>query len=84
MDSSNEFRSAGRSGAWLVVGILMILFALAGALLYVGWGWDEADPASTMTFAADVAMTFGIVVTLVLGGGLISLVYYGSRRRRDF
>jgi len=84
MDSSSEFRSTDRSGVGLVAGILAILFALAGALLYVGWGWDDADPASAMTFAAAVAMTFGVVVTLVLGVGLISLVYYGSRRHRDF
>lgn len=81
---SKEARTGRPAETWLVVGILLFLLGLAVALLYVGWWSNDSDPASAMTFSGYVAMTFGIVVTLVLGVGLMSLIYFSNRHGRDF
>ena len=77
-------KSSGQS-TWLVLGILAMFFAFALAFLYVGWGMGdvELDRGQQMSGAGYVAMTFGIVVTLALGVGLMTLIFYSSRQGRD-
>jgi len=77
-------KSSGQS-TWLVLGILAVFFAFALAFLYVGWGMGdgELDRGQQMSGAGYAAMTFGIIVTLALGVGLMTLIFYSSRRGRD-
>ena len=79
-----EARTGQPRETWLVVGILLLLLGLAVALLYVGWWSNDGDTATTTMFGGYVAMTFGVVVSLVFSIGLMSLIYFGKRHGRDF
>jgi hypothetical protein len=73
-------------GGWLVLAILTAFLLFAFAFLYVGWGMvdsDALDRGQQMSTSGYVAMTFGIIVTLGLGIGLMALVFYSSRKGHD-
>jgi len=53
-------------------------------LLYVGWILPDDTPGQSMSSGGYVAMIFGIVATLALGVGLMSLVFYSNRHGDDF
>jgi hypothetical protein len=66
-------------GAWLLVSVLLLLLALAVYILVSGW--SAAGDASTEISAAGwVAMGFGILATLALGIGLMTLIFYSNRK----
>jgi hypothetical protein len=70
-------------GFWIVLGFLSLVLFLAGMFLYVGWDPGENDPNYAMTGAGYIAMTMGIAVTVLLGVGLMTLVFYSSRHDQD-
>lgn len=70
-----------RIGSWVILAALVLLLVLAIAFMLIGW--DAADEGTPMTTAGYLAMTFGIVVTLALGSGLMALVFYSSRKGHD-
>lgn len=72
------------SGGWLTLVVLGAMLALAIVVGYVGWGMgDSDDPEQAMTTSGYVAMALGIAVTLALGIGLMSLIFYSNRSGRD-
>lgn len=70
-------------GSWIVLAILVLFLLLAIVFLFVGWGYGEVGTGQSMSTAGYVAMTFGIVVTLALGVGLMALVFYSNRKGHD-
>jgi hypothetical protein len=70
----------GGVGRWIIVAILSLLLAAAAVLAYLGWtsAGDTAVPPS-----AYVAMAFGVIFSLVIGIGLMALVFYSSRKGYD-
>ena len=76
-----DVRPRARAGTWLVVAVLLAILALSFVILYIGWGLPDDTPGTAMSTAGYVAMTLGIVATLLLGVGLMSLVFYSSRHR---
>jgi TRAP-type C4-dicarboxylate transport system permease small subunit len=76
---------SSRYGTWLVLGVLAVFLVFALAFLYVGWGMadSELDRGLQMSGAGYVAMTFGIIVTLALGIGLMALIFSSNRRGHD-
>jgi len=79
---ANETRPSRYEETWLTVAIVLIVLALSVALLYVGWVSDD-NPASALSFGSYVAMTFGVLTTLALGIGLMTLVFLTNRHRDD-
>ncbi|MCW5734724.1 MAG: hypothetical protein KIS73_11380 [Enhydrobacter sp.] len=70
-----------RPSAILILAALVGLLLLAIVFMVVGWDVPEGGtPMSTMGW---IAMFVGIVATLALGGGLMFLVFYSSRRGHD-
>jgi len=66
-------------GTWIVIAVLLLLLAGAGVLGYAGWtSADVSIPAS-----AYVAMTLGVVFSLIVGVGLMALLFYSSRKGFD-
>jgi hypothetical protein len=67
-------------GKVVVIGVLFAL--LAGSVWFAAKGWmslaDTPMPASGY-----IAMTLGVVFSLVVGIGLMALVFYSSRRGYD-
>jgi hypothetical protein len=66
--------------ARLLVGSLLVLLVLAGWVAYRAWG---LHPELTMPAEGYAAMWIGIVFSLVVGCGLMALVFYSSRRGYD-
>ena len=63
------------------IGISVLLALLVGAV-YVGYvGWNLTDVVMPLT--GYVAMGLGIFFSLVVGGGLMALMFYSSRHGYD-
>lgn len=62
---------------------LAVLFALlAGAIVYAVHAWQAMDGVE-MSTAGWVFLIMGVVVTVLLGAGLMGLVFYSSRHDYD-
>lgn len=70
-------------GSWVALAILILLLVLAIIFMVVGWTSGDMSTGQQMSGAGYVAMTFGIVATLALGIGLMTLVFYSSRKGHD-
>jgi len=69
----------GNLARWLVIGALCAMLAAACVLGYLGWtSTDTSVPASGY-----VALVLGVVFSLVVGVGLMALVFYSSRKGYD-
>jgi len=67
-------------GAWLLVAVLVALLVAAIAYAYEGmtFGGDVQMPT-----AGYVSLVLGIVASLIVGIGLMALVFYSSRSGYD-
>jgi hypothetical protein len=65
--------------------VLVILVFLVLAIVFAVVGWGSADVATdqSMSTTRYVAMTLGVIATLALGIGLMSLVLYSNRKGHD-
>lgn len=72
-----------RLSPWGWFAIAVLLAFLAAAVAYALYAWNAlgtvAIPATGWLF-----LILGIVVTLLFGGGLMALMFYSSRKGRDF
>lgn len=69
----------GYLARWLVIAVLCAMLVAACALGYLGWtSTDTSVPASGY-----VALVLGVVFSLVVGVGLMALVFYSSRKGYD-
>jgi hypothetical protein len=58
---------------------LLLLLGAAGFIAYQGLTFDNADvPTSSY-----VAMAFGVIFSLIVGIGLMALIFYSSRNGYD-
>jgi TRAP-type C4-dicarboxylate transport system permease small subunit len=81
--SSTENQSSnpggGKFARWVVIAVLAALLVAACILGYLGWtSTDTSVPASGY-----VALVLGVVFSLVVGAGLMALVFYSSRKGYD-
>lgn len=67
-------------GAWILILVLTAFCAVALWLGVVGW---NLHPDVVMSGHGYAAMTLGIVFSLVVGVGLMWLVFYSSRKGYD-
>ncbi len=67
-------------GSWTVLAVLVALLLATLVIVYLGWSLtkDAVVPSS-----AYVAMTFGVIISLAVGFGLMALVFYSSRQGYD-
>jgi hypothetical protein len=61
--------------ALVIVGLLAMLGVTVGWAI---WGWQQTS-GTAMGFHGWVAMILGIVFTIVIGCGLMGLMFYSSR-----
>jgi len=62
---------------------LIVLFSfLAVAIAYAIYGWSAIATAHISTFGW-IALGVGSAVTILVGGGLMALVFYSSRHDYD-
>ena len=65
--------------------ILVVLVALLGAAIYLAWWvWTSTGSDGPVISGHGVAaIVLGVIGSLVLGGGLMALVFLSSRRGYD-
>jgi hypothetical protein len=78
-DSSKTSAKLG-VGGW--VAILTLLGFLVAALLYAIYGWNRLGPVGIPPLGWAFLIA-GIVITVLVGGGLMGLLFYSSRKGRD-
>jgi hypothetical protein len=67
-------------GKWIIIAVLLAFLGTAAGFAYVGWNLHGDVPMSAHGY---VAMALGIGFTLVVGVGLMALVFYSSRKGYD-
>ena len=74
--------SLQRLGIWGWTAIVAIFAFLAASIAYAVYGWNSIDAVSIPTMGW-VVLFIGIVLTLAVGGGLMALIFYSSRKKYD-
>jgi hypothetical protein len=69
-----------RLAGWIAILILLLLLAVAGT--WAGYAWNELGDVQ-MTGHGWAAMALGILFSLIVGIGLMGLVFYSSRKGYD-
>lgn len=65
---------------WLYIAVPLILM-LAGSIWYAGQAWlIEGPPMPSWMY---LAMAGGVFFSLLIGGGLMALVFYSNRKGYD-
>jgi prolipoprotein diacylglyceryltransferase len=72
-----------RLGAWGWFAIIALLGLLAAAIWYCIHAWSEVA-GSGITPTGWLFLILGVVFTIVVGGGLMALLFYSSREGKDF
>lgn len=72
-----------RLGRWGWFAIVALLALLAAALWYCVHAWAEV-PGNGISPIGWLFLVLGVILTLVVGGGLMALLFYSSRKGRDF
>lgn len=67
-------------GGWLALAAMAAM--LIAAILYAVHTWDAMAGTSVSTLGW-VFMALGVIVTLLVGAGLMGLVFYSSRKNYD-
>jgi hypothetical protein len=65
---------------WAVILVLGVLLISTFVLAYVGW---RLAAGTTVPASGYVALTLGVLFSLVVGIGLMALVFYSSRHEYD-
>ena len=76
----NTPRRLGPAG-WITIVVLFGFLIVAIAYAIYGWNRLGAVGIPPMGWAFLIA---GVVLTLAVGGGLMALLFYSSRKGRDF
>lgn len=66
-------------GAWVIVIVLIALLVATAVLAYRGWMLGEGEVPES----GYIALTLGVIFSLVFGVGLMALVFYSSRKGYD-
>ena len=73
-----KFRSLG---TWILAAVLLLF--LAWAILAAYWGWTGIGAGVETPLAGYAALVFGVVISLIVGVGLMALTFYSSRAGYD-
>ena len=73
----------GRLGPWGWFAIVALLILLGGAIWYCIHAWAEV-PGVGIPPIGWLFLVLGVVFTFVVGGGLMALLFYSSRKGKDF
>jgi hypothetical protein len=79
----SEDETSGSLGVGGWIALVVLVGFLAGAIAYAVHTWNELAGVSIPAMGW-VFMVLGAVLTLLVGGGLMALLFYSSRKGRDF
>ena len=69
------------TGGWIA--IIVLAGFLIGGILYAIHGW-RAIPGTPIPPIGWLFLSLGIFFSLLVGGGLMALLFYSSRKGKDF
>jgi hypothetical protein len=78
-DETFDLEEHARAGGWIVIAVLLLLLGASGFIAYRGWTVDNVDVAAS----GYIAMAFGVIFSLIVGVGLMALIFYSSRKGYD-
>ena len=80
--TSTETTMSARMGAgsWIILVVLLLLLVATGVVTYFGWTLANGTDVPASGYAA---MAFGVIISLVVGFGLMALLFYSSRQGYD-
>jgi hypothetical protein len=67
-------------GAWILIAVMLAILAGAGYVAYQGWTVVEGPDMPASLY---VAMGLGIVFSILVGSGLMALLFYSHRKGFD-
>ena len=70
-------------GPWGWFAVVVLLALLASALFYCVYAWQEV-PRVGIPPIGWLFLALGVIFTIVVGGGLMVLLFYSSRKGKDF
>ena len=70
-------------GGWGWFAVAALLMLLAAAIWYCVHAWGEVA-GNGISPTGWVFLILGVVLTIVVGGGLMALLFYSSREGKDF
>jgi hypothetical protein len=68
------------AGSWIIIIVLLSLLVATCFVAYLGWTLADGTEVSTTGY---VAMAAGVIFSLLVGCGLMALVFYSSRSGYD-
>jgi len=83
MNDDSRQSTSVRLGPWGWFAIAVLLAFLAAAIAYALYAWNALG-AVAIPVTGWLFLILGIVVTILFGGGLMALLFYSSRKGRDF
>lgn len=82
MDDKQESGSKSAAlgvGGWLAITAMGIVLGLA--IWFSFWGWNLTD--ATLDANGRIALVLGAVFSMLVGGGLMALVFWSNRKGYD-
>jgi hypothetical protein len=73
----------GKSGFGAILALVVLVGLLLMAIVFLAVGWDMPEGGEQMSTGGWIAMILGVVATLALGIGLMTLMFYSNRSGRD-
>jgi hypothetical protein len=73
----------GKPGFGTIVALVILVGLLLLAIVFMAVGWNAPEGGEKMSTAGWIAMILGVIATLALGVGLMTLMFYSSRSGRD-
>jgi hypothetical protein len=78
--SVHESKSTGLgAGGWLAIAAMALVLGAAVWFMFYGWNLTDAQ-ISTHGY---IALALGIVLSTLLGGGLMALLFWSNRKGYD-
>ena len=73
----------GKSGIATITALVILVGLLLLAIIFIAVGWNAPEGGEKMSTGGWIAMILGVIATLALGVGLMTLMFYSHRSGRD-
>ena len=73
----------GKPGLGTILALVVLVGLLLLAIVFMVIGWGAPEGGEKMSTGGWIAMVLGIIATLALGIGLMTLMFYSNRSGRD-